>query len=200
MVPVRISDAYCKGFAVRFRTVAKHRGRWKSEALQGSSSGSRKFSGRSRQLHWSVCTSRGYWGRSYVCGRWSILILELRLHGHQRGIYVCLYTGEGRCVYKDAFYNGNIVRWRPNGSSRALAYGILLAAKLLYGELYKTLDRIVLRRSLYSEFLLVSATNDKINVVVYPDDLLVIGPSRTVEKLNKTIARSYTVPYLGTTT
>lgn len=122
-------------------------------------------------------------------------------HMDIKGAFLCATLPEKDIVYIRlpsipgiASVNGQVVLLR-----RSL-YGLRQAAKLWYGELCKTLERIGLRRSQVSECLFISATNEKIYVVVYVDDLLIIGTSPTVEKFKKAIARSYTVSDLGNAT
>lgn len=82
---------------------------------------------------------------------------------------------------------------------RKSLYGLREAPKLWYRHLTNTLGRIGLVRSNYSDCLFVYGHNgrERVYVVAYVDDLLVIGSKVSVDKVKKLISKHLTITDLG---
>lgn len=76
--------------------------------------------------------------------------------------------------------------------------GLRQAPKLCYGRLSDTLHKVGFRRSTVNDCLFIRQTfTDSIYLLVYVDDLLIVGNSKSVYSVNRTIASTFKVSYLG---
>lgn len=77
-------------------------------------------------------------------------------------------------------------------------YGLLEAPKLWYEKLYQAIQKIIFERLTSIYYLFNSLRTDRAFLVVYVDDLLVIGPQKFDKKVKEVLAKLFILTDLRT--